>query len=185
MSLPEINYDAIKREIIPILQHSVSEDQDHTRHNGALARGFLDSKRYPCQTQYWPEINNNNCQPYQYFMTRGSYKMFEFSFFICCTTWYTIFLPFSSIWVRFLIEREVSMFVVWGSKLADCWKVLKCLVQKSNTNSVFPDIMEWALRPRVANSTETSTTTPPLVRWWTRSTYLRWEKDKTREMFDR
>merc|ERR1719150_362115 len=46
VSLPEINYDAIKREIIPILQHSVSEDQDHTRHNGALARGFLDSKRH-------------------------------------------------------------------------------------------------------------------------------------------
>ena len=43
VSLSEVNYDAIKREIIPILQHSVSED--HTEHNGSLGRGYLDSKR--------------------------------------------------------------------------------------------------------------------------------------------
>ena len=43
LHLPDFNYDAIKKEITPILMCS----DDHTAHNGTVSRGFLlNNKRF-------------------------------------------------------------------------------------------------------------------------------------------
>lgn len=45
MTLPEMNYEAIKREIMPILHHNVL-DNDHNELNGAVSqRHFLSEEK--------------------------------------------------------------------------------------------------------------------------------------------